>query len=160
MKEGRKQEYPEKTPGDELQNCMIAARLMTSWMMTVKAVAPFRPCIKIPARLLLFAGWVPSQLDANLPQGRICSDKGTCCHTQIASCIFLVQSQYTDTGPTSPDANPMTPEPGKVANEEPILQSLFFSQFFSHSFSASSSATLFQPILQSLFLSQYFSHSF
>ena len=44
--------------------------------------------------------------------GRICSDNFTSCHTEIevADQTFrLTQSQYTDTGPTSPSADTITP---------------------------------------------------
>ena len=36
----------------------------------------------------------------------------TCCHTEIEvadQTFYLTQSQYTDTGPTSPSADPITP---------------------------------------------------
>ena len=36
----------------------------------------------------------------------------TCCHTEIEVAdptFYLTQSQYTDTGPTSPSAGPITP---------------------------------------------------
>ena len=36
----------------------------------------------------------------------------TCCHTEIEvadQTFYLTQSQYTDTGPTSPSADPVTP---------------------------------------------------
>ena len=36
----------------------------------------------------------------------------TCCHTEIEVAdptFHLTQSQYTDTGPTSPSADPITP---------------------------------------------------
>ena len=36
----------------------------------------------------------------------------TCCHAEIESAdptLYLTQSQYTDTGPTSPSADPITP---------------------------------------------------
>ena len=36
----------------------------------------------------------------------------TCCHTEIEvvdQTFYLTQSQYTDTGPTSPNADPITP---------------------------------------------------
>ena len=52
-----------------------------------------------------------SQQHASVSQGRICSDNFTCCHTeiQVADQTFLLtQSQYTDTGPTSP-TDPITP---------------------------------------------------
>ena len=39
-------------------------------------------------------------------------DNFTCCHTEIEVAdptFYLTQSQYTDTGPTSPSADPITP---------------------------------------------------
>ena len=57
-------------------------------------------------------GCLTSQQHASVSQGRICSDNFTCCHTeiQVADPIFhLTQSQYTDTGLTSPSADPITP---------------------------------------------------
>ena len=61
-------------------------------------------------------GWLvaclTSQQQANVSQGRICSDNFTCCHTEIEVAdptFYLTQSQYTDTGPTSPSADPITP---------------------------------------------------
>ena len=53
-----------------------------------------------------------SQQHASVSQGRICSDNLTCCHTEIEvadQTFHLTQSQYTDTGPTSPSADPITP---------------------------------------------------
>ena len=53
-----------------------------------------------------------SQQHASVSQGRICSDKFTFCHTvrEVADHTFhLTQSQYTDTGPTSPSTDPITP---------------------------------------------------
>ena len=47
-----------------------------------------------------FVGCLTSQQQASVSQGRICSDKFTCCHTEIevADPTFsLTQSQYTDT---------------------------------------------------------------
>ena len=50
---------------------------------------------------------------ASVFQGRICSDNFTCCHTEIEAAdqtFHLTQSQYTDTGPTSPTStDPTTP---------------------------------------------------
>ena len=60
----------------------------------------------------LLVGCLTSQQHASVSQGRICTDNFTCCHTEIevADPIFyLTQSQYTDTGPTSPSADPITP---------------------------------------------------
>ena len=60
----------------------------------------------------LFVGCLTSQQQASVSQGRICSDNFTCCHTEIEvadQTFHLTQSQYTDTGPTSPSADPITP---------------------------------------------------
>ena len=57
-------------------------------------------------------GWLTSQQYASVSQGRICSDNFTCCHTEIEvadQTFHLTQSQYTDTGPSSPSADPITP---------------------------------------------------
>ena len=60
----------------------------------------------------LFVGCLTSQQHASVSQGRICTDNFTCCHTEIEvadQTFHLTQSQYTDTGPTSPSADPITP---------------------------------------------------
>ena len=60
----------------------------------------------------LLVGCLTPQQHASVSQGRICSDKFTCCHTEIEvadQTFYLTQSQYTDTGPTSPSADPITP---------------------------------------------------
>ena len=60
----------------------------------------------------LFVGCLTSQQHASVSQGRICSDKFTFCHTEIEvadQTFYLTQSQYTDTWPTSPSADPITP---------------------------------------------------
>ena len=47
-----------------------------------------------------------------LSQGRICSDNFSCCHAEIGAVnqtFHLTQSQYTDTGPTIPSTDPITP---------------------------------------------------
>ena len=57
-------------------------------------------------------GCLTSQQQASVSQGRICSDSFTCCHTEIEvadQTFYLTQSQYTDTGPTSPSVDPITP---------------------------------------------------
>ena len=57
-------------------------------------------------------GCLTSQQQASVSQGRICTDNFTCCHTEIEvadQTFYLTQSQYTDTGPTSPSADPITP---------------------------------------------------
>ena len=60
----------------------------------------------------LFFGCLTSQQHASVSQGQSCSDKFTCCHTEIEvadQTFHLTQSQYTDTGPTSPSTDPVTP---------------------------------------------------
>ena len=60
----------------------------------------------------LFVGCLTSQQQASVSEGRICSDNFTCCHTEIEiadQTFYLTQSQYTDTGLTSPSADPITP---------------------------------------------------
>ena len=53
-----------------------------------------------------------SQQHACVPLRRVCSDNCTCCHTETEvadQTFYLTQSQYTDTGPTSPSAEPVSP---------------------------------------------------
>ena len=60
----------------------------------------------------LLVGCLSSQQHASVSQGRICSHNFTCCHTEIEAAdqtFYLTQSQYTDTGPTRPSADPVTP---------------------------------------------------
>ena len=60
----------------------------------------------------LWAGCLTSQQHASISKGRICSDNFTCRHTEIEVAdqhIHLTQSQYTDTGPTSPSSDPIMP---------------------------------------------------
>ena len=74
------------------------------------------------ATVCLFVGFLTSQQHASVSQGRIYSDNCTCCHTEIQvadQTFYLTQSQYTDTRPTSPSADPITPAPG-VATGLPI----------------------------------------
>ena len=59
-----------------------------------------------------FVGCLASQQHACVSQGRICIDNFTCCHTEIEVAdhtFHLTQSQYTDTGPTSPSTDPIAP---------------------------------------------------
>ena len=58
----------------------------------------------------LLVACLTSQQQASVSQGQICSDNFTCCHTEIEVAdptFYLTQSQYTDTGPTSPSADPI-----------------------------------------------------
>ena len=47
-----------------------------------------------------------------MSRGRICSNNTSCFHTAVEAAdqtCYLTQSQYTDTGPTSPDADQIAP---------------------------------------------------
>ena len=60
----------------------------------------------------LLVGCLTSQQQASVSRGRICSQNFTCCHTDIEVAdptFYLTHSQYTDTRPTSPSADPITP---------------------------------------------------
>ena len=64
------------------------------------------------AKICLFVCCLMSQQHASVSQGRICTDNFTCCHTEIEvadQTFYFTQSQYTDTGQTSPSADPITP---------------------------------------------------
>ena len=52
------------------------------------------------------------QQHASVSQGQICSDNFTCCHTEIEvadQTFHLTHAQYTDTRPTRPSTDPITP---------------------------------------------------
>ena len=95
---------------------IISQSFQSIWMefglilMSLKLIlsSPFN----IQERDCLLVGCLTSQQHASVSQGRICSDNFTCCHTEIEvadQTFYLTQSQYTDTGPTSPSADPITP---------------------------------------------------
>ena len=74
--------------------------------------------------MLLVVHCLTSQQQASVSHGRICSDNFKCCHTEteVADPTFhLTQSQYTDTEPTSPSADPITQAPGGVATGVPMF---------------------------------------
>ena len=64
------------------------------------------------SRVCLLVGCLTTQQHASVSQGPICSDNFICCHTKTAvadQTFYLTQSQYTDTGPTSPSTDPIMP---------------------------------------------------
>ena len=83
------------------------------------SVTVYRHLVSLPAlRSILcgngakFVGCLTSQQHACVAQGRVCSDKFTCCHTEIEVAdptFHLTQSQYIDNGPTNPSTDPITP---------------------------------------------------
>ena len=63
-------------------------------------------------RVCLLVGCSTSQQHASVSLGWICSDNSMCCHTEMEvadQTFYLIQSQYTDTGLTSPSTDPITP---------------------------------------------------
>ena len=86
-----------------------ARRRLIAYIYTI--LITITSSLTLPGVCLLVA-CLTSQQHASVSQGRICSDNLTCCHTemQVADQTFhLTQSQYTDTGPPSPSADPITP---------------------------------------------------
>ena len=74
--------------------------------------SPFGTSVSPYHSNLLFVGCLTSQQHASVSGVRICSDNCTCCHTEIEvadPAFYLTQSQDTDTGPTNPSADPLTP---------------------------------------------------
>ena len=70
------------------------------------------PFLSESCGVCLLVGCLTSQQQASVSRGRVCSDNFTCCHTEIEGAgqtFYLTQSQYTDTGPTSPSADPISP---------------------------------------------------
>ena len=69
-------------------------------------------CLEELQFVCLLVGCSTSQQQASVSQGQICSDNFTCCHTEIQVAdptFYLTQSQYANTGPTSPSTDPITP---------------------------------------------------
>ena len=82
------------------------------WLAALEADALPQGQRGYPYWRLLFVGCLTSQQHASVSLGRICTDNFTCCHTEIEvadQTFHLTQSQYTDTGPTSPSADPIMP---------------------------------------------------
>ena len=84
----------------------------SSSVVRLKVVTVYGPLVVDPHTdwSLVTVGCLTSQQHASVSQGRICSDNFTGCHAEIEAAdqtFFLTQSQYTDTGPTSPSADPI-----------------------------------------------------
>ena len=72
----------------------------------------FFPVTGCTIRVCLLVGCLTSQQHASVSQGLISTDNFTCCHSEIEvadQAFYLTQSQYTDTEPTSPSADPTMP---------------------------------------------------
>ena len=69
-------------------------------------------CCYVRPHVCLFVGCLTSQQHVSVSRGRICKDNFSCCHTEIEvanQTFLLTKPQYTDTGPTSPSTDPITP---------------------------------------------------
>ena len=92
---------------------------MTFWVEKSPRIQNFTTCMNrwsdhftVCMTCCLLVGCLTSQQHASVSQGPIFSDNFTCCHTEIEvadQTFHLAQSQYTDTGPTSPSTDPITP---------------------------------------------------
>ena len=61
----------------------------------------------------LLLGCLTSKQHASVSQGPICTDNFMCCHIEIEAAdqtFYFTQLQYTDTAPTSPSTDPITPD--------------------------------------------------
>ena len=98
--------WKEKDPVSEVGWSLLRAA------QTAELSDPGQDRVKSFLAVCLFVGCLTSQQQASVSQGRICSDNFTCCHTEIEVAdptFYLTQSQYIDTGPTSPSVDPITP---------------------------------------------------
>ena len=80
-------------------------------------------CIKSQQHAM-FVGCFTSQQHASVSQGPTCTNNFTCCHTEIQVAdhtFYLTQSQYTDTGQTSPSDDPPMPGAWQGSLECPFL---------------------------------------
>ena len=65
----------------------------------------------VSSNMFVLVGCLTFQQHDSVSQGRICSDNCMCYHTEIEvadQTFHLTQSQYTDTWPASPSADPIT----------------------------------------------------
>ena len=111
---------PEQSADTSLAHCRPAVGAFAGPLCSLPPARPGQVSQggwnRLPAPYLetdsLLVGCLTSQQHASVSQGRICTDNFTCCHTEIEAAdqtFHLTQSQYTDTGPTSPSADPITP---------------------------------------------------
>ena len=94
----------------------LHCRLTSTFYISDKPLSPLQTDWYFPyfrqATVCLLIGCLTSQQHASVSQGQICSENFTCCHTEIEvadQTFYLTQSQYTDTGPTSPITEPIRP---------------------------------------------------
>ena len=86
--------------------------MVTGWVMMWWGSTLFEKLDLLSRLFCWLVGCLTSQQHASVSQGRICTDNFTNGHTEIEvadQAFYLTQSQYTDTGPTSPSADPIMP---------------------------------------------------
>ena len=92
---------PKWAPGPRLQSMLsLSLSLVTSFIFKGRCFVCW------------LVGCLTSQQQARVSQGPICSDKCTCGYTETEvadQTFYLTHSQYADTGPTSPSADPIMP---------------------------------------------------
>ena len=104
---GFNKKKPPKKPPKKQKTETKKARACALHVTRPLAESPF-----FPGLMLFLVGCLTSQQHASVSQGRICSDNFTFCHTEIEvadQTLHITQSQYTDTGPTSPSTDHITP---------------------------------------------------
>ena len=78
--------------------------------------------------VMLFVGCFNIPATCSCISRQMCSDKFMCCNTEIEvadQTFYLTQPQYTDTGPTSPSTDPITPGPWQCSHWMAILKSVW-----------------------------------
>ena len=102
-----------RTMIDKVTVAVMMMIMIMMMMVTITDMAELSVVVSVVvAMIITTVGCLTSQQHASVSQGRICTDNLTCCHTEIEVAdytFYLTQSQYTDTGPTSPSADPITP---------------------------------------------------
>ena len=93
-------------------NTKVSTSVLMWWKMGIERLTcsnGYSACLLVG----LLVGCLTSQQHASVSHGRICSDNSACCHTEMEAAgqtSYLTQSEYTDTGPTFPSADPVMPD--------------------------------------------------
>ena len=109
-----KSPLPENVPrgGSNPRRCGQRAQALPAELFRPHTVTFSVRVLSCGLFICLLVGCLTSQQYASVSQGRICSENFTYCHIQIEvadQTFYLTQSQYTDTGRTSPSADPEMP---------------------------------------------------
>ena len=99
---------PSSTPG--AAGWSTEYHFLSRYSMTQPGPARFKPPVPHARTVCLFVGCLTPQQHASVSQERICTNNCTCCHTETEvadQTFYITQSQYTDTWPISPSADPI-----------------------------------------------------